>query len=90
MVWKEIAQRFCIQAGVSQVVPKEHGLTVTSWRLGDTDLHESGVLWDGRSPPCLTLVFECSHGIRASQQEWQALAVKQVSGAYVRAPFPCL
>lgn len=44
MAWKEMAQRFWIHAGVSLVVLKEPWFTVVSWRLGDTDPHESGVL----------------------------------------------
>lgn len=60
MVWKEMAQRFWIQAGVSLVAPKEHGLTVTSCLLGDTDPCESGVLWMGEAHLDLTLVFECT------------------------------
>lgn len=60
MVWKEMALRFWIQAGVSLVAPKEHGLTVTSWRLGDTDPRESGLLWTGEVHLDLTLVFECT------------------------------
>lgn len=59
MVWKEMAQRFWIQAGVSLVARKEHGITVTSRWLGDTDLLESGVLWTGEVHLDLTLVFNC-------------------------------
>lgn len=60
MAWKEMAQRFWIQAGVSLVVLKEPWLTVIFWRLRDTDLHESGVLWAGEAHLDLHSDVECT------------------------------
>lgn len=60
MAWKEMAQRFWIHAGVSLVVLKEPWFTVVSWRLGDTDPHESGVLWTGEAHLDLHSSVECT------------------------------
>lgn len=68
MAWKEMTQRFWIQAGVSLVVSKEPWLTVISWRLGTQTCMR--VVCSGQEKPTLTFILVLSAqngGIRASQ-----------------------
>lgn len=92
VAWKEMAQRFWTHAGVSLVVPKEPGGSKGAPGGWGTQTRMR-VVCSGQEKPTLTFILVLSAqsgGIRASQRQWQALAVKQVSRADARAPFLCL